>query len=143
MILKIIAIGKEENGIKYTPTGIGNSIFNGYSIINSQTGKSNSLESDRIRIIDLKLEKDFNLFSKKITTYLLVKNLLDEEIITGVYTGTGSPTNTGYLETAEGQARSNHATIGADFNSRYKFAQANPLNFGPPRQIFFGIKTSF
>ncbi len=130
--LKINIIVKEESGFLYTPS----LVYDAVSFISYKEMPSddfNSSETEKSRVVDLKLEKELNLSGFKITSFILVKNLTDKQIVTGVYSATGSPTNTGYLETSNGQ----------DYIEKYNFAQNNPLNFYAPRQIFFGIKTSF
>ena len=138
---KLTAIATEQSGFVYTPLMVYDAVTI-YPVNLEPTGEINSVETDSYRVIDMKLEKTFKLSKRNLTAYVLIKNLLDKEIITGVYAGTGSPTSTGYLETPEGVTRSQDAATGAEFTSRYQFAQKNPLNFYAPRQIFFGLKLS-
>ncbi len=140
LIVNLIA--KQESGSPYTPTVVYDAVTI-VPVTGFTTGEVNSSRTDKSRVLDLKLEKEFKFSSYTIIPYLFIKNLLDEKFITGVYTATGSPTRTGYLESPEGIVRSESSTTGAEFESRYKLAQNNPLNFYAPRQIFFGIKTSF
>lgn len=138
--IKINLIAKQESGSPYTPTKVFDAV-NFIQFRTEPTGEINSSKTDKIRVVDLKLEKDFKFSNHTISAFILVKNLLDKELITGVYTGTGSPTNTGYLETDRGQQ--NILYNGDEYKDKYEFAQNNPLNFYPPRQIFIGLKTSF
>ncbi len=138
--LKINLIAKQESGYPYTPMLPYDAIVF-LPVDQNPIGSINSVETDKNRVVDLKLEKDFNFSKHTITAFILVKNLLDEDFITGVYPGTGSPTNTGFLDTPAG--RQNINVYGDEYADRYNFAQQTPLNFYPPRQIFFGIKTSF
>ena len=72
-----------------------------------------------------------------------VKNLFDYENVASVYEGTGEADVTGYLESPEGQLRSEHPISGEQFEQRYRAAQANPKNYYNPRMIFAGLRVSF
>ncbi len=138
--LKINIIAKQESGYPYTPMQPFDAVtFR--SVDENPTGFINSDRSEATRVVDLKLEKEFKFLNKFITAFILVKNLLDKENITGVYPGTGSPTNTAFLNTPAGIE--NIETNRAEYEGLYNLAKNNPMNFNPPRQIFFGLKTSF
>ncbi|KAA3631796.1 MAG: hypothetical protein DWP97_12175 [Calditrichaeota bacterium] len=137
---KISALIKYESGYHYDPFSVYDAVTHS-SVDRYITGYPNSVESEDINIIDLKLEREFQFNSLTITPFILVKNLLDEEIVTGVYEGSGSPTSTGFLETDAGQQ--NIWYNDPDYEPRYRFLEQNPRNFAAPRQIFLGLKASF
>ncbi|MEE9443157.1 MAG: TonB-dependent receptor plug domain-containing protein [candidate division Zixibacteria bacterium] len=116
------------------------------------TDQMNSENKPSQYYIDMKLEKTFKLWDIEMTPFVLVKNLFSRENIVHVYSGTGEPNNTGYLSTDEGIERaeidwiidsSTGLTYGEEFVYRYNLKQRNPLNYGQPRIIYFGLRTSF
>jgi hypothetical protein len=61
-----------------------------------------------------------------------------------VFTGTGSPYTTGYLNTQDAIAiQQNLAAQGIDANSAYRLALQNENLFSNPRQIRFGLRMGF
>lgn len=92
--------------------------------------------------VDLKIDRTFPLGNMSITPFVLVRNLFDTENITTVYSSTGEPDNTGYLDTEEGQMRA-EGTNGDEFVRLYNLIQRTPLNFAPPLQTLIGIRVSF
>jgi hypothetical protein len=73
--------------------------------------------------------------------YVYVLNLLNEEIVNAVYSGTGKPDDNGFLQTPTGASRyANDPIFAKYFFERQRSAFGN---WGPPRQIRFGINLSF
>jgi len=89
----------------------------------------------------MKANKGFNFGRSYVDFYVNVMNLFDAENATYVYQSTGSPDNTGWINTPEGEkwVRDNGVTA----SNLYDLAQRNPNNFSVPRMVRFGIKTSF
>ena len=83
-----------------------------------------------------------------VNVYLRIANLLDRRNVVGVYRYTGSPTDDGYLATAEGQgvvenvAAQEGRSVQAYLNS-YSWAMLNPNNFTQPRRIYIGASFAF
>ncbi|MGA1198945.1 MAG: hypothetical protein ACO36I_20830, partial [Candidatus Latescibacterota bacterium] len=58
-----------------------------------------------------------------------------------VYSSTGDPSTTGWLNTAEGrQFVDRFGTLG---EQKYLLAEQNPLNYDTPRQVRFGMALNF
>ncbi|MEO6693983.1 MAG: TonB-dependent receptor [Ignavibacteria bacterium] len=87
--------------------------------------------------LDAKLDKSLKLFKTDINFYIYALNIFNTELINTVYGSTGLPGDNGYLNTPTGNAAS--STYKDNFNMRIKTA----ANWGPPRQIRFGVKLSF
>jgi hypothetical protein len=70
--------------------------------------------------------------------------------IAGVYRGTGLPDNSGWLETQEGHAwiaaNPTHEVNGVTYTdpvAYFKAREANPANFGIPRQVRLGLRVEY
>ncbi len=102
--------------------------------------------------IDLRVDKSFNLSPAgkaplNLNVYFRVSNLLDRRNIIGVYSASGSPTDDGYLATAEGTSivdgvastgRSTDAYLAS-----YSWVVRNFNNFTLPRRIYVGAVFEF
>jgi len=136
-----------SSGFPYTPVRPYDAVGL-YSVQETPTGPINSASSPWTAVTHLMFERDFMVSGFTITPFLWVKNLFGEINVHHVYAGTGLPDNTGYLSTAEGIARATSTSqpvdsSGLDFEGKYQLAQRNPLNFGSPKQIMFGLRISF
>jgi hypothetical protein len=102
--------------------------------------------------IDLRVDKTFNLSAAGknplfLNVYFRVSNLLDSRNWASVYEYTGSPTDDGYLASAEGQ----QSIVGLENQGRsldaylaaYSWSLLNPNNFLAPRRMFVGASFSF
>lgn len=102
--------------------------------------------------LDLRIDKSFNLSGEgkkplNLNVYFRVSNLLNRKNIIGVYPATGSPTDDGYLATAQGQS----IVEGVDGTGRnqdaylasYSWAVRNPNNFTLPRRMYVGAVFEF
>jgi outer membrane receptor protein involved in Fe transport len=78
-----------------------------------------------------------------LNVYLLVSNLFNTEMITGVYRATGSPTDDGYLASAQYQAEINNHTDVQSYRDLYYLSVNTPYNFGAPRTIRLGARFDF
>ena len=102
--------------------------------------------------LDLRVDKSFSLSGEgkkplNLNIYFRVSNLLDKKNIINVYPATGSPTDDGYLATAQGQSivegvsdtgRSQEAYLAS-----YSWAVRNPNNFTLPRRMYVGAVFEF
>lgn len=78
------------------------------------------------------------------SAYVWVINAFDIKNAVAVYTGTGSPTTTAYLNTADGRnVASNLAGQGIDPNAAYDLALANQSLYSNPRMVRFGLRMGF
>jgi outer membrane receptor protein involved in Fe transport len=102
--------------------------------------------------LDLRVDKSFTLTGKdkkrlNLNVYLRVANLLNRKNVQAVYSVTGSPTDDGYLATAEGanvvgnilsQGRNPQAYLDS-----YSWLVRNPDFFTQPRRIYVGAAFDF
>ena len=102
--------------------------------------------------LDLRVDKSFNLTANdkkplNLNVYLRVSNLLNRKNVQGVYPVTGSPTDDGYLATAEGQnVINNIASQGREtqaYLNSYAWLVRNPDNYMLPRRIYVGAVFEF
>ncbi len=75
--------------------------------------------------------------------YLLVTNVFNTRMVTGVYRATGSPDDDGYLAAAQYQSNINAQNDPQSFRDLYALKVDNPYNFGAPRTIRLGVRFDF
>lgn len=143
----VCAIVEAGSGFPYTPTNIYNEVTLG-PLSPLPRGPINSERSDWTLRVDLKANKSFGMRGVDLKVYLWVINLFNRDNEVNVYTGTGEPDNTGWLETPEGQSFvTNNSTISdASFlagEQKYLLRQNDPANFDIGRQIRFGMRLGF
>ncbi|MCC7430037.1 TonB-dependent receptor [bacterium] len=129
------------SGFPYTPVVP----YNEVTLLSVSENPVRSLNSENgpwTYSLDMKLNKTFNLISKmNLEIYCLVKNLFDTENQVDIYKSSGASNTTNYLNTPAGQNELN--ANGAGFESVYQNAESNPLNYGQPRQVRFGLILNF
>jgi len=90
--------------------------------------------------LDMRLDKTIQIYKAYLNLYVYVINVLNTEIVTYVFPGTGKPDDNGYLQTPSGASNWNTNPIFRKYwPERIKFFS----NWGPPRQIRFGVNLSF
>ena len=104
-------------------------------------GPTNSRYGPWTSTIDLKLNKGFKVSGFDFDAYVWVLNLLDRKNAVAVYESSGSAYTTNWLNTEAGQAFL--AQQGAAGAETYDLAQTNPLLFGNPRLVRFGLRLGF
>jgi hypothetical protein len=90
--------------------------------------------------LDMRIDKTIDIWKTNWNFYVYVINVLNTEIIQNIFPGTGTPYDNGFLQTETGASR--YATdpyFRAIWPERIKFF----TNWGPPRQIRFGVNVSF
>jgi hypothetical protein len=99
---------------------------------------------------DLKLERPISAGGVDITPFLWITNLFNRENVVDVYSGSGEPDETGFLNTELGQTwieeGANPDAIdgsGMTFEEKYHLAERDPLNYGAPRQVMLGLQVRF
>lgn len=102
--------------------------------------------------LDLRVDKSFALAPQgkrplNLNVYFRVSNLLNRKNIVGVYPVTGSPTDDGYLATAEGQGIlegvvSSGRNVDA-YLASYSWVVRNFNNFTLPRRLYVGAVIEF
>jgi outer membrane receptor protein involved in Fe transport len=135
------------SGLPYTPTSVYNEASRG-SLSPTPEDTRNSRYMPWNMTIDMKAEKTLMFGQFKVTPYLVVKNLLDKENVINVWEGTGKANPTGFLETELGQTlveQFEEPTDNSDlsYEEKYNIAQQRPIDYGPPRQILFGLRVAF
>ena len=92
--------------------------------------------------LDLKLDKSVKIFDKlSANIYLLALNVLDQELINGVFAGSGEPGYTGWLDSFAGKQWA--LANGPEAVRLYNIRSHAIGNFGPPRQVRLGFRLFF
>jgi hypothetical protein len=133
-----------NSGRPYTRREVaqGSTDFSGDQLLSSK----NEIYTNWQYRVDLKLDKSIYLWKSNWNLYIYVINLLNTEIVDEVFPGTGQPDDNGYLQTPSGaSAWQNNAGFRQYWPDRIKFLTnwTNGSNFGPPRQVRFGLNISF
>ncbi len=145
-----------NSGIPYTQSVITNPFFGGVTEIRP-TGAINGATTPWNFRFDLALDRGFKIGDLNLVGTLSVINVLDAdnavgvyvarrggaalENETGVYRGTGLPDNSGWLGTPSGQLWAEQN--GPEAVRLFKDREANPENFGLPRQIRLGLRLEY
>jgi outer membrane receptor protein involved in Fe transport len=90
--------------------------------------------------LDLKANKDFRVGDQGLSAYFWIINVFDRRNPVAVYSSSGSPETTYYLNTSNGQAN-----LAADptFGETYRLAEHNPTLYDTPRMVRFGLRADF
>lgn len=93
--------------------------------------------------LDARLDKTFSLGTFDLNVYVYVINLLGTDNPLDAFLRTGDPKDDGWLSTSTGQAAVSQfgPQLTSLYNARYN--GENSGNFGPPRQIRFGLKLDY
>jgi hypothetical protein len=92
--------------------------------------------------LDMKATREFTLNNLKLEAFVWGLNVLDNKNPIAVYTSTGSPSTTNWLNTDDGQTFLANTTA-KDGGRLYQLAENNPNLYANPRLIRFGLRTSF
>ncbi len=102
---------------------------------------------------DLVLDRDIPLtFGKdkgdkarraNLNVYLLVNNVLNTKVITDVYRATGSPSDDGFLASAQYQTYIEGKNDPQSYRDLYALKVNTPYNYGAPRTIRLGARLDF
>ena len=136
------------SGTPFSPVDVYNEITLA-SITPTPAASINSRYGPWTYRIDLKANKVINVGGLDLDFYLWILNLLDTDNVIDVYEGTGLADNTGWLATVPGQefvsTYPDEDPMYGDMNGeqQYEFKQNDPLNYGIPRMIRFGVRMSF
>lgn len=146
--LGLNAIFYFSSGVKYTLTqAYGNE---GFSTVNGVTPFEalNQSEGPWDLRLDLKLDKAFSFGSTSFDIYLWAQNVFDRKNIigandvisgrAGLYTGTGTATDDGWLSTPNGQAWGQ--TNGPSAVSIYKYLDEALGAYDVPRTVYLGVR---
>jgi len=128
------------SGQPYTPTFTWNEVtLAAVSVVPS--GPINSKYGPWNYRMDLKADKGVRFGRTDVNFYVWVLNLFNRENAQYVYQSTGAAGTCGWLNTPSGQRWS--TDNGTEGVALYRQAEMNPNNFGSPRMVRFGIRTSF
>ncbi len=121
-------------------------------------GNINSARLPATTILDLKIDRRFDLGFGALKAYVWVQNLLDSDAPLSVYRFTGQPGTSGYLNSTGGQSAINNATSPDAFEFLYSQFEGGPVYEGtlnavsggggnvfytPPRRIRLGVLFNF
>ncbi len=138
----LAVVTKLHSGFPYTGTNI---TWAGQLIFFPEPKETvNSSNKDWQQTIDLKFEKTFKSGNTNIVWFVWVKNLLNKTNVQHVWPATGEPGNTLWLETPEGQTVIGRPPdeTGLTYAQKYQLLENNPQHWGPPRQVYFGLRVS-
>lgn len=98
--------------------------------------------------LDLRIDKDFLLSTKGdrklyLNVYVVSQNVLNTRNIINVYGFTGSPTDDGYLASAQAEEVLQAQLVRQAFIDQYLAKVQNPSNYSLPRRIQVGAKLRF
>jgi hypothetical protein len=136
-----------RSGVRYTPTKIYPEVtMVGYSPVVLRPPLSGT-SRDFLEINAAVTARLAKVGSTRFAVRLEVLNLLDRDNWRSVYTGTGLPDDTRWLETSEGQEFINYNDTpdqtGLNGEQKYLLKENNPLNFGRPRIVRIMAQLTF
>lgn len=139
--LSVNSIVQLASGTPYTPLNQ----FDAATEVAVNPEPSGPINSSRLPWtfnINLKVERKFTYGNWNFTPYIWVENLLDSDNLTAVYESSGKGDVTGWLDTEVGEVWQTE-NADKDATNLYNLKERNPRNYGPPRMIMFGVKTTF
>jgi len=115
------------------------------ALANIAKGPLNARYGPWTQSVDVKATKSFGFHGFDAAAFVWVLNALDTKNAIQVFTSSGSPNNTGYLDTDEGQqiADKIRTQYGLDPNNVYGQALQNQSLFSNPRLVRFGVRVGF
>ena len=129
-----------DSGFPYTPILTQNEITLG-AVSTTPTGPINSRYGPWTYRVDGKVTRGFSVGGLELDAFVWVINLFDTVSELNVYQSSGSAYTTGWLSTEEGRKWAQEK--GPAGVATFKLKELNPNNFGVPRMVRFGLKTSF
>lgn len=131
------------SGTPFTPTNVYDEQTLA-AVASQPEGPLNSRYGPWTQSLDLKATKSFPLAGLNLDAYVWLLNAFDTRNAITVYTGTGSPYTSGYLQTPEGQAlAADLESKGIDPVAAYNLALQGTNLFSTPRTIRFGVRMGF
>ena len=129
------------SGTPYTPTKVYNEVTLA-AVASEPSGPLNSRYGPWTSNLDIKATRDFHLGTLNMEAFVWGLNILDAKNPVSVYTSTGSPQSTNWLNTDDGQTFIAN-TASKNGERLYNVAENNPNLYTNPRLVRFGIRTSF
>jgi len=130
-------------GTPYTGTNIYDEVTQ-LNVAGQPTGALNERTSPATQSFDFKITKGFRVAATRISAYVWMLNAFDTNNALAVYSGTGSPYTTGFLNTQSGRTVADGLRAqDIDPNAAYALAQQGSGLFSIPRTLRFGVRTDF
>ncbi len=129
------------SGTPYTPTTVYNEVT--LAAVSSQpSGPLNSRYGPWTSSLDLKMSKGFGFGGLDFEAFLWTLNAFNTRNPVTVYTSTGSPDATSWLQTEDGQTFL-QSTADRNGEALYQTAENNPNLYSSPRLVRFGLRANF
>ncbi|MCS7082217.1 MAG: carboxypeptidase-like regulatory domain-containing protein [Bacteroidota bacterium] len=94
-------------------------------------------------LVNLRLDRRFDMGQANLTVYLWIQNLLNSQNVRAVYPYTGVPNDDGFLATPEGRGELERVLDPISFVQHYRIRADNPNNYGIPRSVRLGVRVNF
>ena len=131
------------SGTPYTPTEVSDEASLA-AVSTKPVGPLNSRYGPWTQSLDVKAAKGFEVGGLDMSAYVWVINVFDTRNVISVWTGTGSPFTTGFLDSSPGrQAANKLVAAGIDPTSAYALALQNESLFSVPRLFRVGLRMGF
>lgn len=135
------ALFNVASGTPYTPTKVYNEVTLA-AVALEPSAPVNSRYGPWSVNLDIKATRELSLGNLRCEAFVWGLNVLDNKNPIAVYTSTGSPNTTNWLNTEDGQTFLAN-TANKDGERLYELAQNNPNLYANPRLVRFGLRTSF
>lgn len=129
------------SGTPFTPTKVYNEVTLA-AVASEPSGPLNSRYGPWTSNLDVKVTRGFRMGTLNMEAFVWGLNVLDAKNPTAVYTSTGSPLSTNWINTEDGQTFVAN-TAAKDGERLYSLAENNPNLYTNPRMVRFGVRTSF
>lgn len=130
------------SGRPYTPRDISD-VYNTGSLVTSK-GPVNSAQGPSSIRLDAKFDKsvrvDIGNTKMNLVFYVWIINLLDTPNAINLYSATGSPVDSGYLNSQQGQSNVEKTPFPDLYEADYKRFERDPENYGAAQQIRLGLR---
>jgi outer membrane receptor protein involved in Fe transport len=132
------------SGTPYTPTFTYDEVTLA-AVAGVPSGPLNSRYGPWNSSLDFKADKGFSVAGLNLGAFVWVLNLFDSRNPIAVYSSTGSPHTTGFLNTPDGQAyiEAGAEKEGMDALTLYRLAESTPNLYTNPRLVRFGLRAGF
>ncbi len=131
------------SGTPFTPTRLYNEVTLA-AVASTPSSPLNSRYGPWTNQLDIKATRGFSLAGLGLEAYAWVLNAFDSRNPINVYTSSGSPFTTNWLESEEGRSFIQTAQAnGKDGAAIYSLAENNPNLYATPRSVRFGLRASF
>ena len=132
-----------SSGTPFTPTSVFDEVTLA-AVQSNPVGPINSIYGPWTQSFDFKITKGWQMAGTDMSAYVWVINAFDTHNALAVYTGTGSPNTTGYLNTDDGRTvAANLSAQGINPNAAYNQALQSQTIYGNPRMVRFGVRMGF